>query len=118
MTAQTPNILLFIADGLRAQSLDPDLQVVAPHIRNLADRGFDFDELYNLDQDPAEMHNLASAPEQSERIRYMMGRIWEHLEATADRALVNTHYYSMRFACVGPNFTPAKAATGPDATGN
>ena len=80
--------------------------------------GFDFDELYNLDQDPAEMHNLASAPEQSERIRYMMGRIWEHLEATADRALVNTHYYSMRFACVGPNFTPAKAATGPDATGN
>jgi len=48
--------------------------------------GFDFDELYNLNQDPAEMHNLTGAPEQSDRVRYMMGQIWEHLEATGDQA--------------------------------
>ena len=63
--------------------------------------GFDFDELYNLADDPAEMHNLA--PGQAERVRQMMKQIWAHLDATGDRALVNTHYYSMRFAAVGPN---------------
>lgn len=65
--------------------------------------GFDFDELYNLEQDPAEMHNLAARPDQAPRVRQMMGKIWERLKATNDRALVNTHYYSMRFAAVGPN---------------
>ena len=65
--------------------------------------GFDFDELYNLHQDPAEMHNLAAQPEQVQRIHYMMGKIWDRLQATNDQAIINTHYYSMRFAAVGPN---------------
>jgi arylsulfatase A-like enzyme len=65
--------------------------------------GFDFDELYNLQQDPSEMSNLATRPEQADRINYMMGKIWERLKATNDRALANTHYYSMRFAAIGPN---------------
>ena len=65
--------------------------------------GFDFAELYNLADDPAEMHNLAQMPEQAERVRQMMKQIWAHLDATGDQALVNTHYYSMRFAAVGPN---------------
>ena len=46
MPPQTPNILLFIADGLRAQSLDPALQVVAPHIRKLAKRGVQIHNAY------------------------------------------------------------------------
>jgi len=62
--------------------------------------GFDFDELYNLAADPAEMRNLAAAD--PERVRYMMHQIWARIEATGDRALLNTHYYSMRFAAVGP----------------
>lgn len=65
--------------------------------------GFDFDELYNLAEDPGEMTNLAARPQYADRVRHMMGRIWERIEATHDRALINTHYYSMRFAAVGPN---------------
>ena len=62
--------------------------------------GFDFDELYNLAADPAETQNLAAA--EPERVRHMMHQIWARIEATGDRALLNTHYYSMRFAAVGP----------------
>ena len=47
------------------------------------------------------MTNLASA--QPERVRRMMRRVWNNIEATGDRALVNAHYYSMRFAAVGPS---------------
>ena len=65
--------------------------------------GFDFDELYNLDRDPAEMTNLAALPQHAGQVRYMMGCIWKWIAATGDGALVNTHYYSMRFAAVGPN---------------
>ena len=46
------------------------------------------------------MRNLAAAD--PERVRYMMHQIWARSEATGDRALLNTHYYSMRFAAVGP----------------
>ena len=34
-----PNILLFIADGLRGQALVPGAEAVAPHVRALAARG-------------------------------------------------------------------------------
>jgi len=68
--------------------------------------GFDFDELYNLAADPAEMRNLAGDPEQADRVCSMMSEIWTRLEKTGDRALLNSHYYSMRFAAVGPNKTP------------
>ena len=33
----------------------------------------------------------------------MMAKVWGRVEATGDGALLNTHYYSMRFAAVGPN---------------
>ena len=65
--------------------------------------GFDYDELYNLADDPAEMHNLVRDPEQADRIRDMMAQVWTRLRQTGDRALFNSHYYSMRFAAVGPN---------------
>ena len=65
--------------------------------------GFDFDELYNLEDDPWEMTNLAQRAEHAEKVREMMSQIWRKVHGTGDDALLNTHYYSMRFAAVGPN---------------
>ena len=65
--------------------------------------GFDFDELYNLDEDPAEMHNLALDPSQRSRVEAMMTAIWQWVRRTGDRTIDESHYFSMRFAAVGPN---------------
>jgi len=65
--------------------------------------GFDFDELYNLENDPHEMHNLAADPAHHNRLEVLMREIWAKVHATNDRTLENTQYYSMRFACVGPD---------------
>ena len=65
--------------------------------------GFDFDELYNLADDPYEMTNLAARPEYADRVRHMMTEIWRKMHETGDNTLLNTHYHSMRFAAVGPN---------------
>lgn len=45
------------------------------------------DELYDLRQDPAEMHNLAGAPAMREVERRLAGRLLAHLEETEDRML-------------------------------
>ncbi|MBC8350480.1 MAG: sulfatase-like hydrolase/transferase [Planctomycetes bacterium] len=64
--------------------------------------GFDFDELYNLDEDPHEMHNRARDPNQQQRVASMMAQVWARVRDTGDRAIHESHYFSMRFACVGP----------------
>ena len=68
--------------------------------------GFDFDELYNLDDDPYELTNLARDfardPAHQERIRAMMTEMWRIMRDTGDRAVVETHYPPMRVAAVGP----------------
>ena len=68
--------------------------------------GFDFDELYNLREDPAETHNRISDPEQQSRVDSMMGEIWRRVRDTGDRAILESHYFSMRFAAVGPDAAP------------
>jgi arylsulfatase A-like enzyme len=65
--------------------------------------GFDFDELYNLEEDPYEMNNLADKPEYHEKVRSMMTEVWKKIYSTNDKALKETHYFSMRFAPIGPN---------------
>ena len=65
--------------------------------------GFDFDELYNLDEDPHELANLAGKPEHRERMRTMMAEIWRTAHATGDQAILGTHYAPMRIGAVGPN---------------
>ncbi len=35
-------------------------------------------------------------------IKQMMKEIWREIKETGDRALEETHYFSMRFAAVGP----------------
>ena len=69
--------------------------------------GFDFDELYNLDADPDEMTNLIHEPEHEERVKTMMSQVWHKIDTTGDNALLNSHYYSMRLAVVGPEWRAA-----------
>jgi arylsulfatase A-like enzyme len=65
--------------------------------------GFDFDELYDLENDPYEMTNLVDEPAHAERVREMTLQMWERVMSTKDTPLMNTNYYSMRFAAIGPN---------------
>ena len=64
--------------------------------------GFDFDELYNLDEDPFEMCNLAEDPAHRERLEQMTKRMWQVVRDTGDRSLFNSHYPILRVAAVGP----------------
>jgi arylsulfatase A-like enzyme len=64
--------------------------------------GFDFDELYNLDEDPFEMKNLANDPAHQDRVRDMMAKIWMVIRDTNDHKLFNAHYPGLRAAPFGP----------------
>lgn len=63
--------------------------------------GFDFDELYHLENDPGESVNLADDPAHQDRCRAMMKAIWDRVRETGDRTLLETHYFSMRLGIVG-----------------
>ena len=65
--------------------------------------GFDYDELYNLTEDPHELRNLGRDPAHREVMREMMTEIWRIAHETGDRVLLETHYPPMRFGIVGPN---------------
>ena len=65
--------------------------------------GFDFDELYNLADDPYEMRNLAEEAEQRPRIQKMMSRMWEIWRETGDHSLSDSTYPITRVAPFGPN---------------
>jgi arylsulfatase A-like enzyme len=64
--------------------------------------GFDFDELYNLDDDPHEMNNLAAEPAYQDRLVQMAGRMWQRIRETGDHSLLETTYPILRMAPVGP----------------
>jgi choline-sulfatase len=68
--------------------------------------GFDYDELYNLDNDPHELNNLGNGSEHMDRMKSMMAEMWQIMKETGDRILLETHYSPMRFALVGPNAKP------------
>ena len=68
----------------------------------LAFNGFDYDELYDLANDPWETRNLLHDGGHEERHRTMMAAIWERIRATRDRSLLQSHYYSLRLGVVGP----------------
>jgi choline-sulfatase len=72
--------------------------------------GFDFDELYGLASDPHEMTNRASDADQRQRLESMMSEIWRWVRDTNDRAIYESHYYSLRFAYVGPNTVPGNTS--------
>ncbi len=64
--------------------------------------GFDFDELYHLPDDPFELKNLSNDPNQKDRMKRMMGEVWREVRESGDRAIEETHYFSMRMGLVGP----------------
>lgn len=64
--------------------------------------GFDYDELYDLENDPGETANLIDHPDQQDRADTMMRAIWNRIRATGDRTLAETHYFSLRLGRVGP----------------
>lgn len=64
--------------------------------------GFDIDELYNLDDDPWELHNLAEDPAHEDDLVRMATLMWRFVKETGDTALLNTHYPILRLAPVGP----------------
>jgi arylsulfatase A-like enzyme len=65
--------------------------------------GFDFDELYDLEADPGETTNLARMPEYRDTVERMMREVWREIRETGDRAIEETHYFSMRMGVVGPD---------------
>ena len=46
--------------------------------------GFDFDELYNLDDDPHELDNLADRSEHEPRMKAMMAEMWRIMHTTGE----------------------------------
>jgi len=65
--------------------------------------GFDFDELYNLEDDLHEMKNLAGEPAQQDRLIHMTGQMWQRVRETGDHSLLGSTYPPLRMAPVGPD---------------
>ncbi len=65
--------------------------------------GFDFDELYNLDDDPFEMDNRIDDAEADVHVRSLMQFAWKVVADTGDAALLNSHYPILRLAPYGPD---------------
>ncbi|HJN18443.1 MAG TPA: sulfatase-like hydrolase/transferase, partial [Armatimonadota bacterium] len=64
--------------------------------------GFDFDELYNLADDPYELRNLADDPAHADRLRAMMAQAWKVVRDTDDHPLLGSQYAILRLAPYGP----------------
>lgn len=67
--------------------------------------GFDFDELYHLDEDPYEMTNRIDDPTADEHLRGLMRYAWHVVRNTGDAALLNSHYPILRLAPYGPDLS-------------
>ena len=65
--------------------------------------GFDFDELYNLDDDPFEMDNRIDDAEADVHVRSLMQFAWKVVADTGDAALLNSQYPLLRLAPYGPD---------------
>ena len=70
--------------------------------------GFDFDELYNLAEDPFEMRNLVMDAGQRDRIRHMMRIAYRIAGATGERYLFPHYSYpTLRLGSFGPGLAGA-----------
>jgi len=66
--------------------------------------GFDEDELYDLVEDPAEMHNLAGDAAFRPLAEEMAARMWKIIHQTDDFNMYQAQYGMFRFAPVGPEW--------------
>ena len=64
---------------------------------------FDFDEMYDLAADPAELNNVADDPAYAPQKEEMLKGIWRNIHATGDTTLADAHYWSLRFFDLGPD---------------
>lgn len=64
--------------------------------------GFDFDELYNLEDDPYEVRNLVDDPAHATQVRKLMARAWKIVRDTDDHPLADSRYAILRLAPYGP----------------
>lgn len=64
--------------------------------------GFDVDELYNLDDDPYELNNLAEEPAHRDTLREMARGMWRVVRDTDDHNLFKSHYPILRVGSFGP----------------
>ncbi|MEZ4869871.1 MAG: sulfatase-like hydrolase/transferase [Caldilineaceae bacterium] len=64
--------------------------------------GFDFDELYNLADDPYELTNLIDDPLYAEQLQLLTAQMWQRIKETGDHSLYNSHYPILRVAPFGP----------------
>lgn len=64
--------------------------------------GFDFDELYHLEQDPYEMNNLIDHPAHQPVVREMCALMWKYVKETNDKSLYHSDYPILRIAPYGP----------------
>ena len=71
--------------------------------------GFDDDELYDLEADPAERHNLAHDPAARPLLRALAARMWARAREAGDRTFAEAQYGMFRFAPVGPEAADADA---------
>ncbi|NKB65994.1 MAG: sulfatase-like hydrolase/transferase [Candidatus Latescibacteria bacterium] len=67
--------------------------------------GFDFDELYHLEQDPHETVNLAHDPAHRDRHVAMTRLAWDYIRRTGDETMAKTLYPALRLGIVGPQET-------------
>lgn len=77
--------------------------------------GFDEDELYDLEADPAECRNLAREPEARPLLRALAARMWARARECGDRTFTEAQYGMFRFAPVGPEAAARAASAGGDA---
>ena len=64
--------------------------------------GFDFDELYNLREDPFEMNNRIDDTDCQETVRTLMKQAWDIVKRTDDHSLGRSEYPVLRLAPFGP----------------
>ena len=64
---------------------------------------YDFDEMYDLEADPAELNNVADDPAYTEQKEEMLKGIWRNIHATGDETLGGAHYWTMSFFDLGPD---------------
>jgi choline-sulfatase len=64
---------------------------------------YDFDEMYDLQADPAELNNVVDDPAYAKAKESMLKAIWTKIRETNDETLANAHYWTLRFFDLGPD---------------